>query len=214
MTKDASREAVRILRAAQQRATPWKNGAGLTRELAVHPVGGDLGQFDWRASIAEIRAAGPFSDFPKIDRRIAVLDGRLSLSIGDNPPIIVTAESPPLAFPGEAAVIADPCGGAVTDLNIMTRRGRFESRLTLCGATEPQELTLESDATLILALSDLEAACPARAVSLSRLDVLLFEGGSRCAIMPRSGVAAFYLAQISALPTTGAPDAPQEAPVS
>jgi hypothetical protein len=203
---DASREAVRILRAAQQKATPWKNGAGLTRELAVHPTDGDLGGFGWRASIAEIRAAGPFSDFPGIDRRIAVLDGRLSLSIGDHPPIIVTPESPPLAFPGEAAVIADPCGGAATDLNVMTRRGRFVSRLTLCGATEPQELTLESDATLILALTDLEAVCPARAVSLSRLDTLLFEGGSRCAIKPRSGVVTFWLAQISALPMTAAPE--------
>lgn len=189
---------VRILRAAQQPATPWRNGGGLTRELAVHPPGSDLTRFDWRVSIAEIRAAGPFSHFPGIERRMAVLEGRLSLSIGEDRPLIATPQTPPLAFPGEVAVFAEPCGGAVTDLNVMTRRGRFESRLGSCAAAPPGQLTLAAGTTVILALSDLEAECAAGHFSLSRLDALLIEGESRCAIVPRSGADTFWLAEIFA----------------
>ena len=70
-----------ILRAAERRAVPWKNGGGLTREVAAHPPQSDLGNFDWRVSLAEVRRGGPFSSFPGIDRHMAVISGRLELSI-------------------------------------------------------------------------------------------------------------------------------------
>ncbi len=196
MGATAAGATTRILRAAQQAATPWKNGGGLTRELIVHPAGSDLTRFDWRVSIAEIRAAGPFSHFPGIERRMAVLEGCLSLSIGQDQPLIATPQTPPLAFPGEVAVFAEPLGGAVTDLNVMTRRGRFDSRLTVCVASEPRALALQSSATLILALSDLEVTCPAGPVTLSRLDALLIEGELDCTIVPRSGAVTSWLVEI------------------
>src|SRR5438105_15428583 len=87
---------LRILRAAERPPTPWKNGGGLTREVIVHPPGSDLSRFDWRVSLAEIRAPGPFSSLPGIDRRMAVLEGRLSLSIGEGAGMIATPETPPL----------------------------------------------------------------------------------------------------------------------
>ena len=40
---------------------PWKNGGGQTRELFVWPPGGP---WSLRISVADIRAAGPFSPFP------------------------------------------------------------------------------------------------------------------------------------------------------
>src|SRR5207253_9624596 len=116
---------LRILRAAERPPTPWKNGGGLTREVIVHPSGSDLTRFDWRVSLAEIRAPGPFSSFPGIDRRMAVLEGRLSLSIGKGGGMIATPGTPALTFPGEAAAVADPCGGPVPGGAVRTRRGRF-----------------------------------------------------------------------------------------
>ena len=189
---------LRILRAAERPPTPWKNGGGLTREVIVHPSGSDLTRFDWRVSLAEIRAPGPFSSFPGIDRRMAVLEGRLSLSIGKGAGMIATPETPPLTFPGETAVFAEPCGGPVTDLNIMTRRGRFDSQLTFSTAREPRELNAHAGATLILALSDLVVGCPTGPLSLSSLDAVLIEGESHCAIAPRSGAATFWLVEIHA----------------
>jgi len=50
----------RILRAAERPALPWKNGGGVTREVAATPPGVIWVHFDWRVSIAEIHSAGPF----------------------------------------------------------------------------------------------------------------------------------------------------------
>jgi len=55
---------------------PWKNGAGLTREIAVGPVDANFADFDWRISVAEIARDAPFSAFPGIDRCIVLLQGR------------------------------------------------------------------------------------------------------------------------------------------
>ena len=52
-----------LLSAARRAAVPWKNGGGVTREVAAHPAGASLEDFDWRVSTAEVRAAGPFSGF-------------------------------------------------------------------------------------------------------------------------------------------------------
>ena len=51
---------------------PWRNGGGLTRELLAWPS-----RDDWalRISVADIRADGPFSAFPGVDRWFAVLEG-------------------------------------------------------------------------------------------------------------------------------------------
>jgi environmental stress-induced protein Ves len=59
---------MRLLRAGERQALPWKNGGGVTREVIAHPPGSDLRHFDWRVSIAEIQGAGAFSSFPGTSR--------------------------------------------------------------------------------------------------------------------------------------------------
>jgi hypothetical protein len=110
-------------------ARPWKNGAGLTREIASSPRGATLDDFDWRLSVADVAADGPFSTYAGIDRTIALLrgagmrlrsdDGRLDHGLD--------AVAAPFCFDGEAAIVATLLGGACTDFNVMTRRGRFQA---------------------------------------------------------------------------------------
>src|SRR5665213_3118440 len=92
----------------QLASTPWKNGGGRTREIVRLPNGSALDSFDWRASIADITADGPFSTFGGFDRVIVLLSGagaRLRSSDGaidhrlDEPLI-------PCAFAGESAIEA------------------------------------------------------------------------------------------------------------
>ena len=71
-----------ILRAADRVATRWKNGLGVTREIAAYPPGSDLDSFGWRVSMASVDTGGPFSSFPGVDRQLAVLEGRLALGVG------------------------------------------------------------------------------------------------------------------------------------
>jgi environmental stress-induced protein Ves len=189
--------APRILRAAEQPPVPWQNGGGLTRELAVHPPGSDLRHFLWRVSVATVAAAGPFSHFPGIERRMAILAGRLSLSIAARPPLELTPEDAPICFPGEAAVQAAPLAGAVTDLNVMTRRGQCDARLTRQHITAPLRLAPAASMRLILALTDLEVQAGAP-LQLTRLDALYLAPGSTCELRPGRAVAELYLVEFIA----------------
>ena len=74
---------VRLLRARDRVARSWKNGGGVTHDVAVFPEGADDESFLWRASVATIAAAGPFSRFPEIDRALMLLDGELVAKVGD-----------------------------------------------------------------------------------------------------------------------------------
>jgi environmental stress-induced protein Ves len=107
-------------------ATPWKNGAGATRELAVWPETASLSDFDWRISIAEIAQDGPFSTFPGIDRVIMLLDGDGVELTGPTFSHCLTTPHRPFAFAGESAVSARLLGGPSRDFNVMARRGRFD----------------------------------------------------------------------------------------
>ncbi|HEY8709392.1 MAG TPA: HutD family protein [Burkholderiaceae bacterium] len=106
---------------------PWKNGAGLTREIALG--GADVDAFDWRLSLAEVDRDAPFSAFPGIDRCIVLLrgagmrlrsrDGRIDHRLA--PPHV------PFHFSGDVTLDATLIDGASSDLNVMTRRGVFRS---------------------------------------------------------------------------------------
>ncbi len=117
---------MRILRAADYRVTPWKNGGGETAEIAAGPDGAGLEEFDWRVSMAAVASDGPFSRFDGIDRTLTVIDGAgLLRAIRDADPVPLTPVSAPLSFAGDVPTRASLIGGAVRDFNVMTRRGRY-----------------------------------------------------------------------------------------
>lgn len=127
-------ERPRVVRLADHRVVPWKNGRGFTTELAVEPPGAGLGDFDWRISVARIDEDGPFSSFPGVDRTLLLLDGAG-----------VDLETPDRAwsldrrwavarFPGEAPVRARLHAGPVTDLNVMVRRAAWSAAVAVVEA--------------------------------------------------------------------------------
>jgi len=114
---------------------PWKNGAGLTREIAFG--GASAADFDWRLSIAEVARDAPFSAFPGVDRCITLLHGagmRLRSNDGRVDHALTTPLSP-FRFPGDVALDATLVAGACSDFNVMTRRGRFRSQVDVHGDT-------------------------------------------------------------------------------
>jgi uncharacterized protein len=126
---------------------PWKNGAGLTREIAF----GDASavDFDWRLSVAEVERHASFSAFPGIDRNITLLRGagmRLRALDGSVDHALTTPLAP-FAFSGDVALVATLADGASTDFNVMTRRGRWRGEVSV--HREAIELP-DTDATLLL----------------------------------------------------------------
>ncbi|WP_284987584.1 HutD family protein [Arthrobacter sp. fls2-241-R2A-172] len=116
-----------IIRFADIRPEPWRNGGGVTRELASHPKAASAqdGAWDWRVSIADVAKAGEFSNFPGMERVITIIDGELLLLTVDG------AEHPlekyrPFRFSGEAASAATLPTGDIRDLNVIARTGAFK----------------------------------------------------------------------------------------
>ena len=129
---------------------PWKNGGGVTRELAIAPAGAGLDDFDWRISCAQVASGGPFSPFPGIDRSLAVLAGAgLRLDFAGADPLTLDGECAPLAFRGEQPVSAELLGGAVSDFNVMTRRTRWTHRLERLSLRGERSLAGEADLLLV-----------------------------------------------------------------
>ena len=142
-----------LLRAADRVPRPWKNGGGVTREVAAWPPGAGLDDFAWRVSMAEVREPGPFSAYPGVDRILAVLNGRLRLRLGQDAALTLTADSPPLAFSGDTPADAAPEGGSVADLNVMTRRGVFTAAVE---RLPRDELTITAGGAMVVALTECE----------------------------------------------------------
>lgn len=168
---------MRVLRAADRIATPWKNGGGVTREVAVFPPGAGLHDFEWRISLAQIEADGPFSTFPGVDRVLTVIQGGGLLMTVDDRLLALDAASPPLAFAGEARVAARLTDGPIGDLNLMVRRDKWRARtrrLTVSGAGE---VAARARVTLVLALDRLRILRPGGAIELAPLDAVLLENG-------------------------------------
>jgi len=185
-----------ILRADDRVAVPWKNGGGLTREVAAHPPQSDLGNFDWRVSLAEVRRGGPFSSFPGVDRHMAVISGRLELAVSGRDTLSLSSDTAPLSFPGEVPVCSEPRSEPVTDLNVMTRRGRFVAHLTRCRVANTR-VRFEAETTLLLALAPLTLRGASIDANLSTLDVARFSANTETLLVDSVAPdAAFWLIEI------------------
>ena len=116
-----------ILRSTDYVVMPWKNGLGVTREIAREPLDGE---FAWRLSVATVGEHADFSRFEGVTRVLAVVEGEaLSLTV-DGVSGVLHRGGASARFSGEAAAAAEALGAPVTDLNLMTRG-------SLSGSIEP-----------------------------------------------------------------------------
>lgn len=143
---------MRILRAGDYRVMPWKNGGGETTEIAAFPEGAGLETFDWRVSMARVATDGPFSVFPGIDRTLSLIEGlALTLTFDGRGAVVIDAATPPYAFPADVAVTGRLAGGPITDLNVMTRRGRWRHHVQRVTIESPRTLPRLGDLLLVIA---------------------------------------------------------------
>jgi len=117
---------MRILHSSSYRHMPWKNGGGVTREIAASPIGATFETLDWRVSLAGVAEDGPFSLFPGVQRTLCVTRGAgIQLQVGDGQATLLDPTSEPFSFDGEAPTRARLVDGPIEDLSVMSRRGRY-----------------------------------------------------------------------------------------
>jgi uncharacterized protein len=112
--------------AAALQSVPWKNGGGVTREVAsqraaVEHVSAEFDTFDWRVSLAEVASPGPFSVFPGIDRVLVMTHGE-QMVLEDPHRTHALERWQPFVFAGEVSITAHLPAGPTRDFNLMVRR--------------------------------------------------------------------------------------------
>ncbi len=144
-----------VLTPEDYRKMPWKNGGGVTEEIALDPPGGswkEPGRILWRMSTARVASSGPFSLFPGYDRWLAVLDGGgLELRVEGRAPARLHAQEEILAFPGdlctEGVLLGEPC----QDFNLLVDRARGTAALRYVVLGEECELRSDSHVGILFA---------------------------------------------------------------
>jgi uncharacterized protein len=178
---------VRHLIAAKYRAVPWRNGGGVTAEIAIEPEGAAVdSKFLWRLSLARIDKSGPFSSFDGYDRTIALVAGAgMVLNFGARGSARVDKMLQPLAFSGEWAPECDLIGGPTEDFNVMTDRDRVRHRVEKLEASpSPRPLTL-APTMAVFALSGGDLVVDGQVLKLGARDTVIAEGAEAATLASR-----------------------------
>lgn len=147
----------RTLRGEQLSVVPWKNGAGLTTEIARGQVRSKGEDWAWRVSVADVGASGPFSTFPGIDRTSCVIEGDgMDLRFDDGSTLALDPGQP-ADYDGGANVTGTLRTGSVRNFNVMVVRNIFRATLDLVHG--PNECRLQTHSGAVLLVHMLEGQC-------------------------------------------------------
>ncbi len=131
---------------------PWKNGLGMTTELAIeeHDPQRDDSPFVWRISIAGVTEDGPFSIFSNIDRNLMLIDGNgITLDGGTHGVGVLFEEFQVYRFPGDIELSGKLADGPVKDFNLMVDRRFAKGDISGFYVNTPERLTLKADVNFI-----------------------------------------------------------------
>ncbi|MGZ3710372.1 MAG: HutD/Ves family protein [Bdellovibrionota bacterium] len=110
----------------------WKNGGGITSEIAIYPPEAKLeqGDFLWRFSSAEVTLPGPFSLFAGFERLITVIAGR-EIVMRSQEQMVALSAGEVFRFSGQEIFQAELTHGPVTDLGLIFRPDAFRAEMKL-----------------------------------------------------------------------------------
>ncbi len=168
---------------------PWKNGGGITFEVAIFPPDASLDSLDWRVSMAQVETEGPFSRFAGIDRSLAIMQGHGLHLVVDGTGIDLGPRSPPLAFSGDVPVSAALVEGPIVDLNVMTRRGTWRHRLVHEPLNGTRSVVATADTTLFIVRGGIAGVGDE---SLRPRDALWLGAGERLSLVAEEGPADLF----------------------
>jgi environmental stress-induced protein Ves len=162
------------------RRAPWKNGGGVTVDIAdAYAPGVAPGSWSgmlWRFGRTEIVTAGPFSDLSGYDRILTVIGGRgLSLDIEGGRTLDVREPYRPVRFRGEDRIVSRLEAGPVAVLNLMADRKRYVIDVAIVG---DDVVVLDGGINLVYALEQ-SAVDIGEGASLAPDETLRIEGPGR-----------------------------------
>lgn len=115
---------MQIIRREDFREGRWKNGLGLSWDIAADQPAAD--EFGWRFALARIDRDVSFSLYPGVDRIFTLVEGDgLDLDFEGRPPLAVERRFVPHVYPCDVPAFCRLRGGPCRALNLFYRRGAF-----------------------------------------------------------------------------------------
>ena len=194
---------LQVIRKASFKATPWKNGGGITHEALRQPASGD--PFRWRVSVAHIDASGPFSEFAQYNRKMVLLQGagvELRFADGVNKSLRNVGEL--VEFDGARSTQCDLLKGPCVDLNLMViksetaavRVERFIESVAIKASRSESLLIFPIDRRITLEIT------LGKTVTLEPWDLaVLSQGGGRISRLGAASAAASTAVFLATLPS-------------
>lgn len=170
---------------------PWKNGMGVTKEIAVgaHSPKRQDSAFLWRISIAGVTEDGPFSHFPNIDRHLMLLEGNgIALDGGEHGIGVLFEPLQVYSFSGDINLNGGLSNGPIVDLNVMVDRRFAKGDLSGVAVVGTERVSFNSDYNFIHVVDGHEAVMidlDGEYIELAGGDCLWVEGDSRSATITR-----------------------------
>ena len=124
--------------------SPWKNGGGVTREVAKSPSQAPF----WRLSIATVDQEGPFSSFVNLDRILTVIEGKGMVLEHKNGDLVADLHIP-VHFSGSDAINGLLPNGPIQDFNLIFDGSKLAADVSV---TDTVELDISLSSTLVMTL--------------------------------------------------------------
>ncbi len=123
---------IQVLTAQNYKTMPWRNGKGITREIAIDPPTSTLAEnnFRWRLSSADVNEDGVFSQFPGCQRFLTLLTGS-GLELKFENEVQVLEQGAYALFSGDRKVDGRLRGGKVTDLNFIFKEEQAHAQFVV-----------------------------------------------------------------------------------
>ncbi len=132
---------MKIIRQAELIETPWKNGGGVTRNVASASMNGN---HIWRLSIADVEQDGPFSDFTGLVRILTVIKGN-GIALESKQGTMDARPWVPVRFDGALEIYGHLTSGPLTDLNLMFDPRYCDGNVVILQAPHQQSLKPSSN---------------------------------------------------------------------
>ncbi|WP_161957147.1 HutD/Ves family protein [Aestuariivirga litoralis] len=117
---------MRIIRSSDFTEGRWRNGMGVSWDIASDPPGTD--DFGWRFAIARIEADVPFSNYPLVDRIFTLIEGNgLDLAFEGHRSLAVHRRFVPHPYPCDVPTSCRLRDGPCRALNLFVRRGAWRA---------------------------------------------------------------------------------------
>ncbi len=157
---------------------PWKNGGGVTREIA-QDIGPD--GIIWRLSMADVETEGAFSIFPGLSRILTVIEGDgLELCSADQEREVPYCR--PFAFSGDTPIRSVLRGGRIRDFNVIFDNTVIDAEVSILDG--PTQIDLRPGADLTYAIFGVVGDYSCNNVGAKKGTAVLINDGSASVELP------------------------------